>query len=284
MDLLADSSYSILGESHCAKKKHAVDLLAAFDLFEKSPAFLNFSSPQLVRWSAYCMQKRACKKTQDFLVLHLESLSGIPRPNGQKKKRKTNEIPAPWNILDTVKLRGKGSLAQHGREPWTQPKTTQKPQTFGPIDKNHWRVVDLNTDLSHCPASLHCFLLAKTPTSIYITDFKKSPYPSQLLTPSALRKQNTTLLRTNTSHLWKRKIRRLPSSQEATFILGGYLHPSNVHTSWRALEKALWFDRCHKVCSPLPFQSPTTEKWQKWHGGLGLTAWNAWHISAGTWL
>lgn len=35
---------------------------------------------------------------------------------------------------------------------------------------------------------------------------------------------------------------------------GGYLHPSNVHRASRALEKALWFDRCHKVCSPLPLQ------------------------------
>lgn len=112
------------------------DFLATFDLFDKSPAFLNFSSPQLVRWSAYWMQKSACKKTQDFYWFFIWKVySGIPRPTGQKKKRKTNKIPAPWTMLDTVKLRGKGSLAQHGQEPWTHPKTTQNHKPRDPLTK-----------------------------------------------------------------------------------------------------------------------------------------------------
>lgn len=114
------------------------NLLTTFDLFDKSPAFLNFSSPQLVRWSAYCMQKSACKKTQDFYWLFIwQVYSGIPRPAGQKKKRKTNKIPAPWTMLDTVKLGGKGSFAQHW--PGTINTALKQPKTTtlkGPIEKN----------------------------------------------------------------------------------------------------------------------------------------------------
>ena len=226
-----------------------MDLLATFNLFDKSPAFLNFSSPQLVRWSAYCMQKSACKKTQDFYWFFIWKVySGIPRPTGQKKKRKTNEIPAPWTMLDAVKLRGKGSLAQHWPRTMNTAQNYPKPQTLGCIDKKHCRVLDPNTDLP-------CWL--KTSTSIHITDFKKSPYPSQPPTPSALWKQNTTLLRTNTSIRPVEKDQIMFKMAFLRWYVGsqkGYLHPSNVHRASRALEKALWFDRCHKVCSPLPLR------------------------------
>jgi len=71
-----------------------VDLLATFDLFDKSPAFLNFSSPQLVKRILYA--KKSMQKHTILLWFFIWKVySGIPRPTGQKKKKKTHEIPAP---------------------------------------------------------------------------------------------------------------------------------------------------------------------------------------------
>ena len=125
-----------------------------------------------------------------------------------------------------------------------QPKTTN----LG----THWQKPVSGCGPKHGPS-----LLAKNP---YINPhhwLQKSPYPSQPPTPSALWKQNTTLLRTNTSipPVEKDKIIfKMAFLRWCVGSQGGYLHPSNVHRASRALEKALWFDRCHKVCSPLPLR------------------------------
>ena len=173
-----------------------VDLLATFNLFDKSPAFLNFSSPQLVRWSAYCMQKKRMQKdTRLLLVLHLESLFRYSKTYWSEKKDQWNFC----SLNDVGHCQTKRERLTCTAWPRTMntPKTTQNHKPWDALTKT---IVRSWTFLTVQPRYIVACRF-KTPTSIHITDFKKSPYPSQPPTPSALRNQNTTLLRTNTSHL-----------------------------------------------------------------------------------
>lgn len=188
------------------------------------------------------------KDTRLLLVLHLESLFRYSKTYWSEKEKKDQWNACSLNDVGHCQTKRERLTCTAWPGTMNTAQNNRKPQTLGPIDKNQCQVVDPNTDLP-------CWL--KTPTSIHITDFKKSPYPSQPPTPSALWKQNTTLLRTNTSipPVEKDKIIfKMAFLRWCVGSQGGYLHPSNVHRASRALEKALWFDRCHKVCSPLPLR------------------------------